>query len=50
MVQKKEEVKIKYSLREIEILKEKAKKCKKTINEYQKDISKKAKIRIEVKE
>lgn len=50
MVQKKEEVKIKYSPKEIEILKEKAKKSKKTVNEYQRDISKKANIRIEVKE
>ena len=43
------ELKIYYSLEELEVLKEKAKKLGKTLADYQKDISKKAKVRIILK-
>ena len=46
----KSEIKIRYSPTEIEILKEKASKLGKTINEYQIEISKRAIVKIEVRD
>jgi len=47
-MKKKIEVKIRYSSPEMEILKEKAKNSKKSLSDYQKEVTKKARIRIEV--
>ncbi len=45
---KRSEVKIRYFPEEIKILEERAKKVNKSVYEYQKDISKKAKVKIEI--
>ena len=46
---KERELKIYYSPKELEVLKAKAKKVGKSITDYQKDISKKAKVKIIIK-
>ena len=43
------EIKVRYHPSELEIIKEKAKKLRKSPNEYQLEISKKAEVKIEVK-
>ena len=46
----KSEVKIKYTPEELEKLKERAKKSKKSLSEYQREISKKAEVKIELRD
>ena len=46
-MKEKKDVKIRYSPEELAIIKERAEKLGKSINEYQKIISKKAKVKIE---
>jgi uncharacterized protein (DUF1778 family) len=48
MKESEESIKLRYSPEEYKIIKEKAEKSKKTINKYQIDISKRAKVKIEV--
>lgn len=48
-MKKDEGMKVRYYPSELEIIKEKAEKLGKTINEYQLEISKKAEVKIEVK-
>jgi hypothetical protein len=45
----KKEIKIRYSPKELEAIKKKAEQLGKSINEYQIEISKRAKVKIEVK-
>jgi len=46
---KEKELKIRYTPEELEIIKEKAKKLGKTLQEYQKEISKRAEVKITIR-